>query len=237
MMAIAISHNVPASAGVVLEQFKYLWTTFKVWILALVPLLCVTVAEPISQFFLLFISGGWAILIWDNERPHQRVYQWTMPVHRSQLQLARIAAGLAWLLLGLTVIAGIQLLLSVLFSLPTREWMFSLPAWLYLAIPLGLTNAYLLCSALSLVSRYPMRWVLGGILGLFLPVFFDHDFFFRMFDSLSFGSMGWRPALLPASEYLSNGSAAQSGIMLTVVVWLIFSFAILVLASFHRRDT
>ena len=74
-------------------------------------------------------------------------------------------------------------------------------------------------------------------MALFLPLLFDQKLFIWMFDSLTHGSMGWRPALMPASEYLSSGAAAQSGIMLTVVVWLIISLTILVLASFHWRDT
>ena len=236
-MVTAITHNRPAAATVFKEQFRYLWTTFKVWILAIVPLLSITVSVPVSQFFLIFISGAWAMLIWENERPYQRVYQWTMPVRRSHLHLIRIAAGLVWLLLGLTTIAALQLLYSSLFSLPEREWMYSLPAWLYLAMPLGLMTTFCICSALNLVSRYPLRWILGGGMVLFLPMLFDQAFFFRMFDLLSNGSMGWKPALLPASEYLSGGSAAQPHIMLTVVVWLILALSILVLASLHRRDT
>ncbi|HEX2092566.1 MAG TPA: hypothetical protein VHG28_09205 [Longimicrobiaceae bacterium] len=133
------------------------------------------------------------IAVWRGEARFGAGFLWTLPVERRRHALARVFAGWAWLmaaialfvlwLLAFTLLSGGSLLaeetLRLLPSYSVRApgpidpaavrsvpWTPQPLLWL---VPFtAATGTYLLASALALGSRYPLRWIIGTVLGVFL---------------------------------------------------------------------
>ena len=57
----------------------------------------------LSFAVLIFAALFWALSVWMGEGPSRRSYHWTMPISRASHDLARVAAGGLWLLLGILI--------------------------------------------------------------------------------------------------------------------------------------
>jgi hypothetical protein len=132
------------------------------------------------------------IAVWKGEERFGASFMWTLPVDRRQLVLTKVAAGwvclmttiavfLLWTLVVALFTGGNVLGEQTLTLLPsavvpppgvlapealhTARFVPSPLLWL---IPFtGATATYLLVSALTLGTRYPLRWVIAVVMSMF----------------------------------------------------------------------
>lgn len=158
------------------RQFKLLWTSRRPLLLGVALLaLLVLAGEPWSQdpkarlltfwpLWLTLIGPVWAVAVFHDEGPSKRLYLWSLPVHRAQHTLARLAAGVAWLwiLYGVLIAAG-----ALMAAMDGQLWQLGLidvAGWInFFSGPL---LGYLAVSILTVGSDFPLRWFFG-ILFLF----------------------------------------------------------------------
>jgi len=103
--------------------------------------------------------------VWKGEDPARRGYHHAMPVDQGAHAVARGAAGLAWTMAAVAAFFGWMGLMSAFTggSVETAE------PWQWMAPFAGAAVAYLLGSAVTLVTSHPWRWFGGGLIGyLFL---------------------------------------------------------------------
>lgn len=146
--------------------------------------------------------------VWRNDKRFAPAFLWTLPVDRRRLALAKVFAGLVWLLAALAVFAAWLLALGLLARVPLAATVLRIPFIPTIA-------AYLIGSALVVGLRYPLRWLLGtaglvflvgSVSQLFEPRFGVNTVF--AFRSLPFvGEDGYRiwitlPVLARASTAL-----------------------------------
>jgi hypothetical protein len=124
------------------------------------------------------------ILVWRGEEPFGASFLWTLPVDRSRHALAKVFAGWAWLMggvslfvlwsLAVTVFSGgnifaeetLRVLRSAATPMEAVHW--TPEPLLWLAPFTSATAMYLLASALGLATRHPLRWIVGSAIGLSL---------------------------------------------------------------------
>ena len=167
-------HEPIGFGGAFVRQFRFLWMSRRPALL-LVGLLAVLVlsGDPwvsdsaLARFltvwpaWVIFIGPVWALAVFHNEGPGNRLYLWSQPVARDAHTLARLAAGVAWLwiLYGLLIVAGL-----VIAGLDGNAWQLaevSAAGWVNLFT--GPLLGYLAVSVLTVPSDYPIRWLFGII--------------------------------------------------------------------------
>lgn len=124
------------------------------------------------------------LAVWKGEEPSRRQYSWALPVDRRRHALARLLAGLGWLLAATAVLVLWAALLAratdgevsggdtfvPLRPLPPdapfrpedhfrHPW--PLPPWIWIAPFTAATVGYLVGSAVTLASGHPWRWYAG----------------------------------------------------------------------------
>lgn len=105
----------------------------------------------------------WPLLVtWRGEAPSERGYHWSLPVRRSTHQLARVAAGWAWLVVA--VVAG--LLLGWIASAVMADGLALGPPGVIGAALLSLTVLYGLGTVFALLSDHALWWIVGSWAGL-----------------------------------------------------------------------
>lgn len=93
--------------------------------------------------------------VWRNEKRFGPAFLWTFPVDRRRLALAKVFAGLVWLM---AAVAFFAIWLFALGRLDDASSVLTVGR-----VPFVATFAmYLFGSALVLGLRYPLRWLLGG---------------------------------------------------------------------------
>jgi hypothetical protein len=93
--------------------------------------------------------------VWRNEKRFGLAFLWTFPVDRRRLALAKVFAGLVWLMAGVAFFVTWLLGLGFLAG--------ASPALTVARIPFIATLAmYLFGSALVLGLRHPVRWLVGA---------------------------------------------------------------------------
>lgn len=132
------------------------------------------------------------IAVWARDERFGPGFLWTLPVDRRRLALVKVLAGWVWLMGGVVLVVLWLLALTVgtggralppetLYVLTSQANIFAPvdpttlrtvrwdPGPLIWAVPFtAATGSYLLASALALGSRYPLRWVIGAVLGYVL---------------------------------------------------------------------
>ena len=95
----------------------------------------------------------------DADPYSKRLYHWSQPVARHVHSLARLAAGIVWLWAAYLFLAAVAWLLAGLEGDAWQLAELSVAAWVnYLTAPV---IGYLAVSLITLVSDYPIRWVVG----------------------------------------------------------------------------
>ena len=189
--------------------------------------------------------------VWSREERFGRSFLWTLPVDRREHALVRALAGWAWLmaaialyffvLLALALWSGDRLLSAETVQLlasgapypepgtlqpgawTMRQWQPSPLLWL---VPFtAATVTYLFASALALGTRYPMRWIVGTMLGTFLVFTIGEaaniGWLMALPDALVeptfLGPYGVSTVLTARTEFLKVGTTLTTGE--TVTVW------------------
>ena len=131
--------------------------------------------------------------VWRNEKRFGPAFLWTLPVDRRGLSLAKVFAGLIWLMV---LVAGFIAWLLSLGLLAQASF-----AWTINRIPFVATiAAYLLGSAIILGLRHPLRWLLGTAAVCFLIGILSEAFgsgpnnFDAMLSSVGFTSAAYGAA-------------------------------------------
>lgn len=106
-------------------------------------------------------SFFYPFLVWRNDKRFGPAFLWTLPVDRRRLALAKVFAGLVWLIAALAFLITWLLALGLLANASLELTMMRVP----LIPTIGM---YLLGSAVVVGLRHPVRWVAGtgGVLFL-----------------------------------------------------------------------
>lgn len=157
------------------RQFGLLWTSRRPLLLGVALLgLLVLGGEPWADdpktrlltlwpIWLIVIGPVWAIAVFYNEGPSQRLYHWSLPVGRLQHTAARLAAGVVWMwiLFGVLIGAG-----AVMGAMDGDLWQFGeIKAAGWVNFFTGPLLGYLAVSVLTVASDYPLRWSFGIMFG------------------------------------------------------------------------
>lgn len=167
--------------------------------------------------------------VWRSEKRFGAALLWTFPVDRRRLALAKVFAGLVWLMAGVAFFATWLLVLGLLAGASSAHTV--------ARIPLAATFAtYLFGSAVVVGLRHPLRWVIGAA-GVLVLMGTLSDVFTRPNDGEWAYVPGARAYFSLAgramSAWLSLPDAAQS----VISTLLMFGAAFLALwaaASRHR---
>lgn len=188
------------------------------------------------------------MVVWRGEQRFGASFLWTLPVDRWRHALAKVFAGWVWLIglvalfvlwsLTLTFLSGGNILaeetLRVLRSSSASGTLdpaaVEIVRWtpeplLWLAPFASATATYLLASALGLATRHPLRWIAGGVIGVFLvygvseaanAVWLGNGFE-RLLESLFEGPYGLDSLLTARATFLNNEATLSTGER--VAVW------------------
>lgn len=182
----------------------------------------------------------WPLLVtWRGETPSRRGYHWSLPVRRPLHQLARLAAGWAWLVAAVAAGTVAGWLVSAVFAGSTAV---GEPAVLGAAL-LSLTALYGLGSVFALLSDHPLWWILGTWVGLGALTALAHarewtvvhtwlDAIFNT-GSLSLGVVSSAPAVVAG---LAGGSQAAARPWAAALLWAGAATAAMVGAAFVRQE-
>jgi capsular polysaccharide biosynthesis protein len=124
------------------------------------------VFTPIVSAVFAVIAALYARVIWQDDDRIRRSYHWMMPVDPRTHALAKVLAGLMWMLaataLSMVSIALVSALSSTITGHPQLAGAF---AWWVWIVPFtSATIAYLLVSAACVGARQPHSWIVGLIL-------------------------------------------------------------------------
>lgn len=131
------------------------------------------------------------IIVWKGEDLFGSSHLWTLPVDRRRAVLDRVFGGWVWLMVMVALFIGWVWVLALLSGahLGSGEFvrmlsprpgtgvvdptaLHSIPwrpdPWLCLVPVTAATGTYLLSSAFAIGTRYPLRWLIGLGLGLFM---------------------------------------------------------------------
>jgi hypothetical protein len=117
---------------------------------------------------LLIGAVAWAPLVWRGQGPTKRGYHRALPVNQLTHDLIKIAAGAAWLMLGVAIVL-LPLLGSALYWPHTRDLLSGPPIWVWINFFTGPLIVYLLVSCVPMLTDKPLEWMLGltgGLVGL-----------------------------------------------------------------------
>lgn len=99
--------------------------------------------------------------VWRNEKRFGPAFLWTFPMERRLLALARVFAGLVWLIAAMAFFVLWLLALGLLDGASPEQTVARIPFIATIAM-------YLFGSAVVLGLRHPLRWLLGAAGVLFL---------------------------------------------------------------------
>lgn len=138
-------------------------------------------SETRRFFFASMVALGgaplWALVVWYGEWPLRRSYHWSLPVPRAGHDLARVAAGVTYLLVSWSALAIIGWLSrgDTVIGLPALASFFSAPLILYFLItPLVLWSDSRVVPygfVLILVGAFAVLVEFAPIANIFLAVF------------------------------------------------------------------
>lgn len=182
----------------------------------------------------------WPLLVtWRGEAPSQRGYHWSLPVGRPFHQLARLAAGWAWLVVavGAGILVGWTAAAVIVGGMA-----FGHPAVLGAAL-LSLTALYGLGAVFALLSDHPLWWILGTWAGLAALTALAHARGWTLVQawletifttgSLSLSAATSAPAVLVG---LTGGAEAVARPWGAVLLWTGIALAAMVGAAFVRQE-
>jgi hypothetical protein len=122
--------------------------------------------EGLAAVFAAFVASAvwglfWPFRVWREETPSRRGYHWAMPVDRRAHDLARVAAGAAWLLAIALLLVGAAVAAAALSGHATHFATLAPAAWL--APFTASLILYLLASIAAVRAKRPAAWVWGSL--------------------------------------------------------------------------
>lgn len=163
-------HEPVGASTAIRNQIRLLWMTRRPLMLLVAMLGGLALAGPpwgsgenarlLSFWGWLLLAGPvWALAVFHNEGPSQRLYHWSQPVARHVHTLARVAAGAAWLWAVCAVLIAMAFALGALDGNAGQLRALPFEAWLNLfTAPL---IGYLGISILAVASDRPIVWLFG----------------------------------------------------------------------------
>jgi hypothetical protein len=108
-------------------------------------------------------ASAWPLITWNGEAPSRRAYHWSLPVARLPHDLARVAAGALYLLVGLAALAAGCAMLA--WADGSFEQLRAIPAIVWASFFTGPMIAYLLVSPIALWNEYRVtRYAIIGFI-------------------------------------------------------------------------
>ena len=152
------------------------------------------------------LGCGWALAVWRDTQRSTRTIHWSMPVDVTAHDIARLAAGIAWLTMLTAVSVAALLVLASLHGF-TGD-VFSSPPVFWLAHFAAAWIGYLLVAPLSTISGRPAEIILLTYIGVsgglaLLSLHGDSklfDRFARMMEVIFFGKYGLATAFFGGKD-------------------------------------
>ena len=200
-------------------------------------------AVAIGLIVLLIWSLVWSLVVWTAESPSNRGYHWSMPISHFQNDLARVAAGAAWLLAGTVIMAAAAAAglaasgkTTTLAAVPTSGWV---------NFVTGPLTVYLMGSVAALLSEHPGRTVFMVWIGFTGPyvlfAIIEFDIGYRIFDAIAGGRFGYQVALtsglFPRLSAESGGAPSFGPWSVGAVAWLLAGAVAVVWAARRHQET
>lgn len=182
----------------------------------------------------------WPLLVtWRGEGPSGRGYHWSLPVRRPIHQLARLAAGWAWLVAAVAAGTLVGWIVAAWIAGGVAIGDPSVPA----AALLSLTALYGLGAVFALLSDHPLWWILGLWAGLAALTALSHarewivvhtwlDAIFNT-GSLSLDAASSAPTVLAG---LARGGEEAARPWAAAFLWAAVATAAMVGAAFVRQE-
>jgi hypothetical protein len=231
----------PGLSIVVMQQMRLLWKTGRVLFLAALVLGGLVSAATVAAYLevdgelfmlhasaiLLAAAGLWGVVIWRDEGPRSRHYHWSLPVDMMTHDLARVAAGAAWLFI---MIAAYAVLGSVMAYLAGDAQALGRAAPLMaLHFALAPLTLYLMTAALATASNRPFEWLLMGYVALAVAVALAawqrQDWIVSLVESM-FGKpygLGWALIAGGVGAEVRVATPAQAEVSVYLAEWLPFA--------------
>jgi hypothetical protein len=193
-------------------------------------------ALHVMALIVAFGAAVWAVIVWQGESPRRRAYHWSLPVSRPVHDLARVAAGAAFLVVACALWAGFEVAAASLDGTLDRLLALGAEAWVsFIVAPL---IAYLLAMPFVLWSDYTFtRWLFGFFMlfGLLAAALDARGYYLlaRFLGMVLFGdgSAGIGTALAPA---LLHEGGQTSAWWTAAALWLGVGAALTALAATYR---
>lgn len=109
--------------------------------------------------WVVFLGPVWALAIFNDEGPSNRMYHWSQPTARHSHTLARLAAGVVWLWVAYLLVIAAAFVFAAMDGHTWQLREIGLAAWLNFFT--GPTIGFLAVSLLTVASDYAVRWLLG----------------------------------------------------------------------------
>jgi hypothetical protein len=177
------------------RRWAYLITCFVGWIAIYRVLPTPNGAWSVYPSLIAGIIAGaaWPLITWNAEAPSRRGYHWSLPVARLPHDLARVAAGALYLLVGIAALAAACVGLAIsdgslaeLRAVPRILWLsfFTAPLLTYLLVsPIALWNEYRITryALIGFIVMGALAGFVGGPFVVFITAVLDpimmHDTF------------------------------------------------------------
>ena len=234
---IPVLHGRDAESGGLLMTFEWFDET-SFGMVSAPGLLAVTLS------LIVMLVGGlvWAFAVWSREPPSARGYHLVMPISRFGHNLARVAAGASWLLIGIFVMLAAVIIGLVISGRGSVLGVIATTGWVnYVVAPL---TVYLLISIVTILSNHPGRMLLIVYLTLIGPyvlaALLDIDPLFRIFDVFVGGKYGYSVAFTHGffpNLSVSGGETGAGEWLVSATIWLVVVGVGVVVAASRHRET
>ena len=256
-----VPRRVPSAWRVMLAQFRMIDASRRFTLLlaalasgAVVPLMVYGAVVP--EFILPFISVViasvvWPVLVWRGEGPRARMYHRILPVNHVTHDLLKVAAGAAWLFVGMAII-----LLGMIMSVLLSDWpgvIAHLSPSFFVSYFSSALLVYLLVSIVPILTNRPLEWMFGisvgyaglnmldatynvGVMRWLSRTVFEGPFGFMHAFYGAYSDQPWR-VILPTQVYASS-PYDRTEWLFSILIWLPLAIGLVWLASYigNRRQ-
>ena len=185
---------------------------------------------------IVMISAGWGIAVWRGETKEQRVQMLAAPIDVSHHELARVAAGVLWLVI---TIASFVVLGVVVAGMKGAFAIFADVSWIkWLLLFTGPLLAYALIVPASTVTPRAMEIVLLSIMLFYMTIMIltaagYAEFVQKIMEPVVMGRFGLNTALVGGGP--RAGGTAMGAWSLAYALWLSLASGALYAALRWRR--
>ncbi|MEO5509595.1 MAG: hypothetical protein ABIV28_06795 [Longimicrobiales bacterium] len=199
--------------------------------------------SPVAGLMCVVFGTLWGVMAWRDEPPRMRFYHWSLPVDTSQHDLARIAAYLIWLVLGLSAYILIGILTLAMHGVPLR--LGAVGVLPFVAMYLSGFTGFGIGAAFSTAFDRPAEYLIGSFILVWLTALMAGIYRFETILRVLGAVIGPKSnhGLINAvavggviAQYRYDGiTSASAPVTAPIALWLAISLASVIAASYYNR--